>query len=777
MKYPGLIIPSHRVIDAKSKEIAQDRRTLSKWQAVELTAEEWIAKLDAGHIIQPSTYKPKETGSYTHAKEYWIDTYFICADGDNLRNVEFYESEENKGQDKNPNGLEPWTEPGQLSIMFPDLLEKAYAVGESISSMLKEPLHRRFRLVFLFDQPITNERHYNHILEQLTDEFPIISKVSRAPTQPVFGNGREGFNFHICGNILRLEDYPIPEEPPKTYTQQQTFDSDERLDEFLRRHNIPYTETKTPDKFYVDCPYKDGHTGGKQGPTDSYVFDDGTGTGWAFYCSHAHCANKRTWQAFKDGNGIKNGNGNYQAKTTKKNSNPESPEDTEESPIFFNKSKFIPMGMIDYLADEYDFLSLPTEKGIRYYSKGVYKLDTGSRIQRSIHEALCYAVKQTHVTETLALLKDRYMTELPPDGDMPCLHPNYINVKNGFIDARTGEFTSHKKTNIKSLIQLPVKYDPKAKCPKIDAFLSDILKESEADIKLAHEIIGYSMLQQVPLGKMVILLGPTHTGKSTFLKLITNFLGATNVSGISLQALDDENLRFSRSGLYGKLANICGDLSRKALAGDSKIKEITAGDRLSVERKGIDEFLMRPFATLICAANEMPTSRDKSEAWIERLIILPFNKQHTGTAAKRNYIDELTTKSELSGLLNHAIKAVKDLISAGVFTSTEQTQAAAESYRLNNDNVIRFLSENYEQKVTEDRIAEITLYESYCKWCEREGIRPTNKNNVRKTVAKWLGVNNPTRELLSDGKRQFVWKDISYINEELSENDTYSINL
>ena len=265
-------------------------------------------------------------------RDLWQSSHFICADGDNLAGIEFFDSGENAGQDKNPDGLEPWTEPGLLSQKLPGLLEKAYAVGESISSMLKEPLHRRFRIIFLFDHPFTDENHYKHVFALLADEFPIISKVERAPSQPVFGNGREGFNFHICGNILKLKDYPLAVRKPKERIHQESLDISETLENFLQRHHIAYAHSKDTGKFYVDCPYKAGHTDGKQGKTDSYVFDDGTG--WAFYCSHAHCVNNRTWNAFKAGHNISNGN-DFQKRSANYVSDPPppppGPEDIEQS--------------------------------------------------------------------------------------------------------------------------------------------------------------------------------------------------------------------------------------------------------------------------------------------------------------------------------------------------------------------------------------------------------------------------------------------------------------
>ena len=95
--------------------------------------------------------------------------------------------------------------------------------------------------------------------------------VSRSPAQPVFGNARKGFNFHICGNILKLQDYPqnkVTEKPKPKNKKQQELTLNESLEDFLKRHDITYTLSKDSNKYYVDCPYQNGHTGQKQGATD-----------------------------------------------------------------------------------------------------------------------------------------------------------------------------------------------------------------------------------------------------------------------------------------------------------------------------------------------------------------------------------------------------------------------------------------------------------------------------------------------------------------------------
>ena len=294
--YNGIFIPSHKIIDIESKDKADG--LLFGWQYESHTAEEWIEKLDDGKIIQPSSFTPSNNGAFTHSKKNWISTHFVCADGDNIKGVEFLDD----GSDKNPNGIEPWTEKGCLSKKFPTLVKKAYAVGESPTSMLREPPHRRYRLIFIFDQPICSEEHFHQILIKLANDFSIIPNIGRSPAQPVYGNGRKDFNFHICGNTLNLDDYPLePETEEIKQPIEKKQESNETLQEFLNRHSITYDPSNEANKFYVQCPYKSGHTDGKSGKTDAYVFGDASG--WAFNCSHTSCkqAGRTTWDSFREG--------------------------------------------------------------------------------------------------------------------------------------------------------------------------------------------------------------------------------------------------------------------------------------------------------------------------------------------------------------------------------------------------------------------------------------------------------------------------------------------
>ena len=437
-----------------------------------------------------------------------------------------------------------------------------------------------------------------------------------------------------------------------------------------------------------------------------------------------------------------------------------------ESP-YFEKSRFIPTALMDDLDADFSFLALPTEKYLRVYKDGVYSLVTDGSLSRVIHKRLGSRLQAKYVNETLELLRQRHLVGLPGDGHMPCSHPEVVNLRNGLYDIRKRELRPHTP-KFKSLVQLPVAYDDTAESPEIDAYLADVFRGRDTgEITLAHEIIGYSMLMQLPIAKLFVLLGPTHTGKSTFLDIIKAFLGAENTSGVSLQALDDDMQRFARSGLYGKLANIAADLSSRALAGDSKVKMIAAGDSFDVERKGIDSFSMRPFATLICAANEMPKSRDRSDAWLERITILPFVNQHKGDAADRDLLRKLTTAKELSGLLNYGIRSVGEVLKMGVFTESEAVKDAREEYGLMNDYVLRFLTENFLRQAESlykdeepKRLLESDVFTAYVEWSVDENIKPTTKANFRDSVEKWAGEKRVRAGSGRDDSRAFVFQKI-----------------
>jgi len=311
-KYKGLYIRT-MIKDAESKARADAR--LSNWAQGEFTAEDWVKRLSEGDSINVGEFERDTDGKFHHKNELWQGTYFVMADADNFRGT----------KDASPNALEPFTETTGLSRVYPTLPNKVFAVSQSVNSMIDMeqevvdgdpplpaiPGHRRYRLTFLFDEMITSVVDYKTVLGNLAKEFPIISTVKRGPAQPVFGNANPDTRMvHIKGNILKLSEYLNGDSQQQSIPEPQEFKvqpsiTNLYLPDYLRNHKIPFTEkSQYPNVYYIECPYKKNHTGGKQNDTATYVFTNESGK-FAFYCHHAHCSDKRNWEDFKKGFGIK----------------------------------------------------------------------------------------------------------------------------------------------------------------------------------------------------------------------------------------------------------------------------------------------------------------------------------------------------------------------------------------------------------------------------------------------------------------------------------------
>ncbi len=211
---------------------------------------------------------------------------------------------------------------------------------------------------------------------------------------------------------------------------------------------------------------------------------------------------------------------------------------------------------------------------------------------------------------------------------------------------------------------------------------------------IAWEIIAWLMTPDTRIQKALLLLGEGGTGKSTFLKALTAFLGKENVSTLPLHKLEGD--RFAAARLVGKLANICADLPSTHLETSSIFKAITGGDRIAGEYKYGTGFDFTPFARLVFSANQPPRSGDASNAFYQRWVVLPFDRVFRGTRAEAdsNKLDALLAEPrELSGVLNHALEVLPRLRERGL-TETGSMREVWATFRQVTDPVAIWLDRN-----------------------------------------------------------------------------------
>jgi putative DNA primase/helicase len=85
-------------------------------------------------------------------------------------------------------------------------------------------------------------------------------------------------------------------------------------------------------------------------------------------------------------------------------------------------------------------------------------------------------------------------------------------------------------------VQLPVKFDPVARCPAWDKFISEVFPgDSEA---IAWEISAWLMTPDTSIQKAILLMGDGANGKSTYLRAVLAFIGKHNAAAVSLHKLE-----------------------------------------------------------------------------------------------------------------------------------------------------------------------------------------------------------------------------------------------
>jgi putative DNA primase/helicase len=332
-----------------------------------------------------------------------------------------------------------------------------------------------------------------------------------------------------------------------------------------------------------------------------------------------------------------------------------------------------------------------------------------------------------------------------------------INVENGLLDVRRKELKPHSPHYF-CTIRIPVTYNPSADCPKIKQFFKEVLNPE--DIPVIEELFGYCLIPDYSIQRAFLLVGDGANGKSTLLNLLKAFIGAENCAGVPWQAL--ELNRFAKSELDGKLVNMFADIPTQSLSQTGGFKMLTGGDSIGTEKKFKGYFSFVNYARLIFSANKPPkVYNEDSYAFWRRWIILDFPNEFTGEKADKQILEKLTTREELSGLLNLALTGLSRLLKKQEFSYIKSVDDVTEIYLKAADPIFAFLKEKCE--VANDQwISKDDLYETFKEYCKTNKIPLKKPNSFARALQNQTFINISSDRVLDGGKRVRVWKGIKW---------------
>jgi putative DNA primase/helicase len=373
---------------------------------------------------------------------------------------------------------------------------------------------------------------------------------------------------------------------------------------------------------------------------------------------------------------------------------------------------------------------------LHHFEDGVWRSDGAYWVAEQVRNLLNDRFQKRRLDETLAWLR----SEIPTDFGKHA-RTTSINCSNGSLYWEDAILSDHTPDQL-SRIRIPVKWNPDATCPTVDQYLRDVLPEDCVGLFL--ELLGYLLIPSNQFQLAVLLLGQGGTSKTTALRLMRSLLGADNVSSMSLHRMVED--RFASAELYGKLANISGDLDARSVERSDIFKMVTGGDSLTAERKYSDPFSFVPFARLIFAANEAPMSTDQSSAYFDRWLVIPMERRFRGTDSDiPDFADKLTTTAELEGLLVKAVAGLKRLTARGHFEVPASVREAGDRHQRDLDSVLSFVDEacSLDSVSWTHRGA---LYRRYSDWCVSNGRRKLSSRKVYDRLRGLPAVSETTRD-------------------------------
>ena len=278
--------------------------------------------------------------------------------------------------------------------------------------------------------------------------------------------------------------------------------------------------------------------------------------------------------------------------------------------------------------------------------------------------------RQLDVPNKLSVVRNAasYLSFLAETLDDFPLETSIMVFRNGTFEVETKRFRNNSPDDMANFA-LAIDYDPEQfLMPEIEKFLRRICGRDSELYERFLQFYGYCISNDKRAKAFPYLQGPSHTGKSKALDLLTQFFPEDSIDVLAIQ---DFGSKFALGSMANKRIVIADDLSDTVIspAAISKIKQITGSERIGGEEKYVPRFQFKPQVKVVFASNASIKLKEYDQAFVNRVELFPFRyaipKEHWDT----DILNKM--KPELPALFNHAFAAYRRLVANNyVWTGT-----------------------------------------------------------------------------------------------------------
>jgi putative DNA primase/helicase len=344
---------------------------------------------------------------------------------------------------------------------------------------------------------------------------------------------------------------------------------------------------------------------------------------------------------------------------------------------------------------------------------------------------------------------------------LPTPDVRLIPFKNGVYDLNADALRAYRPEDGFTW-QLPWRYNPNARSSYLSRYLVNFSDEVQVH---AYELLAYCLWRDYPYQRFFMWHGRGSNGKSWLASVLRHALGVRNVASLTLA--DIQTNRFAAAELRYKLANVAGEVAYSDLTNTDLLKRLTGGDYLQAERKYHDPVPFQNYAKLIFLTNEVPATRDTTDAFYRRAFLVQFDQQFQEAPDVLAELQRLIAAGlagepdaagEFEWLLALAVATLHDLKARGfVMTGHRSADETREAYEALSNPLRQFLEEHCVRTLkADDLITKQELVERFNAWLSERGRNAHSAKRVAQMMRQ-LGAEEGRRDGLR-GWLGWTWR-------------------
>jgi putative DNA primase/helicase len=258
--------------------------------------------------------------------------------------------------------------------------------------------------------------------------------------------------------------------------------------------------------------------------------------------------------------------------------------------------------------------------------------------------------------------------------------PWLLNTPDGAVNLRTGKLRHHRSGDHMTKITA-VGPDASCEIPMWRKFLDRITGRNTDLQDYLQRVLGYALTGVTTEQALFFIFGPGANGKSALLEAILGIVGdygqTSPIETFTASNFDRHPTELAR--LHGARLVTATETEEGRRWAESRIKQLTGGDRVSARFMRQDFFEYVPQFKLIIAGNHMPGLRTVDEAARRRFNLIKFGVVIPAHERDRHLARKL--KREWPGILAWLIEGCLDWQERGLDPPDVVREATDEYFR------------------------------------------------------------------------------------------------